>query len=94
MRHDKLREQGRQKDNAFRVGQVDENRALEQFSTRLRLCQGIEIERSRRAPLLNTQPDKISRPGPLQHLDGQHRAGKQRSQADTNKDDMDRQPGL
>jgi hypothetical protein len=31
MRHDKLREQGGQKDNAFRVGQVDENRA-EQFS--------------------------------------------------------------
>ena len=43
MRDDKLREQRGQKDDAFRVGQIDEHGAFEQSPTGLRIRQRVQV---------------------------------------------------
>ena len=94
MGQDKLRKQGGQKNNAFGIGEIHEHRTLEQFAARLRLRQRIQVDGPCRAPLLDTQPDKIGCAGPFQHLKGQHRAGEQGAETDADQHDMNGQPGL
>ncbi|MNP61611.1 hypothetical protein D3C76_1568170 [compost metagenome] len=94
MRHDKLRKQGGQKDDAFRVGQVHKHRAFKQAAPALGLGERIQIQGTRGAPLLDPQPDKVGRAGPLQHFIGQYRAGEQGAEPYADQHDVNPQPGL
>ncbi len=94
MRHDKLRKQGGQEDDAFRVGQVYKYRTLKQAAPALGLSKRIQIQCTCGAPLLDPQPDKIGRTGPFQHFESQDRTGEERSESYADQHDMNGQPGL
>ena len=69
----KLREQGCKENDALGVGQINKDCAFEQVAARLRIRHGVQIDSTRCPPLLNTQPNQIGRPRPLQHLKCDHR---------------------
>ncbi len=73
LRQDELWEQSGKKNYALGVGQINKDRAFEQAAARLRIRHGIQIDSTRRAPLLDTQPNQIGRSRPLQHLKCDHR---------------------